>query len=40
MEKELLTEEKSYYWTSQMPNDRMKDKKRTTADEDSNQRMV
>jgi hypothetical protein len=32
--------DKSNYWTSQLPNGQMEDKKRTTADEDSNQRMV
>jgi hypothetical protein len=32
--------QRSYYWTSQVPNDQMKDRKRTTGDEDSNQRMV
>jgi hypothetical protein len=40
MGRKLLMRQKSYHWTSQVPNDQMKDKKRTTADEDSNQRMV
>jgi hypothetical protein len=36
----ILKKDESDYWTSQLLNNQMKNKKRTTADEDSNQRMV